>query len=95
MKLRKDEMGDQVDPTEFKSVIGGLRYLVHTRPDIAFAVGIVSHFMERPTATHMNTVKRIICYIKGTLEYGLVYSKGSSNNMLSGYSVSDLAGQRG
>ncbi|XP_074361226.1 secreted RxLR effector protein 161-like [Apium graveolens] len=73
-------------------MIGGLRYLVHTRPDIAFAVGIISRFMEHPTVMHMNAAKRVLRYIKGTLDYGLVYSRENSNNVLTGYSDSDLAG---
>lgn len=43
--LTKDEGGKTVDATQFKSMIGGLRYLVHTRPDIAYSVGMVSRFM--------------------------------------------------
>lgn len=91
-QLTKDEGGKQVDATQYRSLVGGLRYLVHTRPDIAFAVGIVSRFMERPTILHMNAIKRIIRYIRGTLEVGLVYSKKNGNNILTGYSDSDLAG---
>ncbi|XP_074328152.1 secreted RxLR effector protein 161-like [Apium graveolens] len=90
--ITKDEGGQPVDPTEFKSMIGGLRYLVHTRPNISHAVGIVSRFMERPTYMHLNASKRILRYVKGTLSFGLVYSKNSGNNMLTGYSDSDLAG---
>lgn len=48
--------------------------------------------MERPTVVHENAVKRIFRYVKGTLDYGLVYSKGSGNYILSGFSDSDLAG---
>ncbi|XP_074337618.1 secreted RxLR effector protein 161-like [Apium graveolens] len=48
--------------------------------------------MERPTALHHNAVKRILCYVKGTVGYGLVYTKRGGNNLLSGYSDSDLAG---
>lgn len=44
--LHKDEKGVAVDTTEFKNLVGGLCYLVHTRPDIAYAVGIVSRFMD-------------------------------------------------
>lgn len=93
LQITKDEDGEPVDSTKFKSMVGGLRYLVHTRPDIAFSVGIVSRYMERPTVMHLNAAKRILRYIQGTLEYGLVYSKDSSNNVLTGYSDSDLAGQ--
>lgn len=92
-QLNKDESGKPVDSTLYKSMVGGLRYLVYTRPDVAFAVGIMSRFMERPTTMHLSAVKRILRYIKGTLEYGLVYTKGSGNYLLCGYSDSDLAGQ--
>lgn len=93
-QIHKDEKGRRVDSTEYKSIVGGLRYLIHTRPDLSFAVGIVSRYMERPTVMHWNAVKRILRYLKGTVNYGLVYSRGSNNNMvLSGYSDNDVAGQ--
>ncbi|XP_074327032.1 secreted RxLR effector protein 161-like [Apium graveolens] len=90
--MTKDEGGRSVDATEFKSLVGGLRYLVHTRSDIAYVVEIVSRFMERPTTMHMNAVKRILRYIKGTLQFGLTYTQKSGNNILTGFSDSDLAG---
>lgn len=90
--LSKDEKGKQVNETQYRSLVGGLRYLVHTRPDIAYAVGVVSRYMERPTVLHYNAVKRILRYVKGTLEYGLVYSKGTGNYLLAGFSDSNLAG---
>ncbi|XP_074376598.1 secreted RxLR effector protein 161-like [Apium graveolens] len=76
----------------FKSLVGGLKYLVHTRPDIAYSVGVVSRFMECPTMMHLNVVKRILRYVKGTVNYGLIYWRGTENYILSGYSDSDLAG---
>lgn len=69
--LHKDEAGKAVEPTMFRSLIGGLRYLVHTRPDIAFTVGLISRFMEKPTMLQLNAAKRVLHYVKGTLEYGL------------------------
>ncbi|XP_074356716.1 secreted RxLR effector protein 161-like [Apium graveolens] len=92
IQIDKDEKGKAVNPTQFKSIVGGLRYLVHTRPDIAYDVGIVSRYMERPTTLHQTTVKRILRYIKGTLDLGLIYSRGAGNYILSGFSDSDLAG---
>ncbi|XP_042755281.1 uncharacterized mitochondrial protein AtMg00810-like [Lactuca sativa] len=53
IKLLKDEEGEPVNPTEYRSIVGGLRYLTHTRPDITFAVGVVSRFMEKPTMKHL------------------------------------------
>lgn len=91
-QLTKDVGGKEVDSTKYRSLVGGLRYLVHTRPDIAFSVGMVSRYMEHPTMLHLNAVKRILRYVKGTLRLGLVYSKMSGNNVLTGFSDSDLAG---
>lgn len=91
-QISKDAEGEAVNATDFKSIVGGLRYLVHTRPDIAYAVGVGSRYMERPTIMHMNAVKRILRYIQGTVGYGLMYSKKSGNNILTGYTNSDLAG---
>ncbi|TYK04854.1 reverse transcriptase [Cucumis melo var. makuwa] len=73
-KLSKHEERDDVDPSYFKSLVGSLRYLTCTRPDILFNVGLVSRFMESPTTTHLKVAKRILCYLKGTLDYGLFYS---------------------
>ncbi|XP_074373621.1 secreted RxLR effector protein 161-like [Apium graveolens] len=73
-------------------MIGGLRYLVNTRPNISYLVGIASRFMERPTVLHLNAMKRILRYVKGTLNYGLIYKKGHGDYLLAGYSDSDLAG---
>lgn len=92
-RITKDEGGTLVNSTEYKSMVEGLRYLVHTHPDIAYAVGIVGRFMEKPTVLHKNAVKYILRYVKGTLDFGLVYSKNSGNNVLVGYFDSDLAGQ--
>ena len=73
-------------------MVGGLRHLVHTRPYIAYVVGIVSRYMEQPTTMHQNDVKRILRYLKGTLQFGLLYSKACENNILTCYLDSDLAG---
>ena len=93
LKLSKKDESSPVDKTKFRSIIGSLRYLVNTRPDIAFAVGIVSRFMEDPRATHWVAVKQILKYLAGTVNYGFVY-KGPSvgDPELVGFSDSDLAG---
>nr|GEV21340.1 hypothetical protein [Tanacetum cinerariifolium] len=54
----------EVDSTLFKSLIGSLCYLTCTRPDILFAVGLISHFMKDPTIKHLKIAKRILRYIK-------------------------------
>ncbi|KAG6511663.1 hypothetical protein ZIOFF_029740 [Zingiber officinale] len=64
VKLSKHDEEEKVDPTFFKSLVGSLRYLTCTRPDILYAVGLVSRYMEDPTTTHLKIAKRILRYIK-------------------------------
>ncbi|GKA76472.1 retrovirus-related pol polyprotein from transposon RE1 [Tanacetum coccineum] len=75
--------GDKyTDPTSYRSLVGALQYLTITRPDISYAVNQVSQFLQSPTTTHMQQVKRILRYVKGTLAYGLMYSKPSHTTIL-------------
>ncbi|KAJ4740894.1 Transposon Ty1-H Gag-Pol polyprotein [Rhynchospora pubera] len=93
LKLSKKSTAPLVDQSKYRSIVGSLRYLLHTRPDLAYSVGIVSRFMESPTTEHMNAVKHILRYIKGTSGLGCSYGKGSEEELkLIGYSDSDLAG---
>lgn len=93
IKLSKVVEGETtVDETLYRSVIGSLRYLVNTRPDITFSVGVLSRFMEKPTTSHMAAVKQVLRYIKGTINLGCVYLKKQSDMGLIGYCDSDLAG---
>ena len=90
-KLKKGDGGDAtVDQTLYQSAVGSLLYLSGwTRPDIAFAVRNVAKFTENPTMQHWIAVKRILRYIKGTLDYGIQYRKG--NEQLLGYSDASWA----
>lgn len=74
----------------FKSLVGSLRYLTYIRHDILFSVGIVSRFMEVPTESHLMAAKRILRYIRGTLDYRIFYSS-SIDFKLMGYYCSDFA----
>ncbi|XP_078444223.1 uncharacterized protein LOC144713503 [Wolffia australiana] len=81
-----------VDSTDYRSLIGNLSYLTHTRPDLNYSVGILSGYMETLTAEHMTAVKRLLRYIKGTLDLGLCYEKAVGEQELVGYCDSDHAG---
>ncbi|KAG6500811.1 hypothetical protein ZIOFF_040666 [Zingiber officinale] len=63
-KLSKSDEGKTVDPTHFKSLVGSLRYLTYTRPDILYGVGLVRKFMEEPKETHWKAGKRILRYVR-------------------------------
>uniref|UniRef100_A0A251TUQ9 Putative zinc finger, CCHC-type n=1 Tax=Helianthus annuus TaxID=4232 RepID=A0A251TUQ9_HELAN len=78
------------DPTQYRSIVGALQYLTITRPDISYAVNQVSQFLHAPTIDHFQGVKRILRYIKGTLSFGLTFSKPSQNTLI-GFSDADWA----
>ena len=91
VKLTNDPLGESVDVTLYRSMIGCLLYLTASQPNIAFSVGVCSRFQSNPKVSHLNTVKRIIKYVGGTCDYGLVYSM-ESNLSLAGFFDSDWAG---
>jgi hypothetical protein len=72
--------------------VGSLRYLVNTRPNLAYSVGYVSRFLQRPTTEHEQVVKRIVRYVAGTLDHGLYYPRCLGEAHLVGYSDSDHVG---
>ena len=93
LKLSKKKEGDAVDPTAYRSIIGSLMYIVNTRPDLAYTVGVVSRYMEAPGKEHWAAAKHILRYLKGTTGYGYRYEKGAElKPMLLGFSDSDFAG---
>lgn len=91
-QLHKDTEGAPIDATEYRSIVGCLRYLLNTRPDLSYAVGMASRYMERPTTMHYKVVKQILRYLRGTIHFGLTYTKGPREFNIFGYSDSDLAG---
>jgi hypothetical protein len=92
LKLSRDSSTEEVDATQYRRLVGSLRYLAHTQPNLAFSVGYVSRFMQRSTTEHQQAVKRIICYVVGTLDHGLYYPRCPGEAHLIGYSDSDHAG---
>jgi hypothetical protein len=91
LKLSKSSSAPSVDPTAYRSIVGSLRYLVNTRPDLAFSVGYISRFMENPTTEHLGAVRKVLRYIAGTLDYGCLYTR-EKGGQLDGFSDSDHAG---
>lgn len=86
------EIGEKVqDPTLYRSLAGALQYLTFTRPDIAYGVHQVCLYMHDLRVPHMNALRRIIRYIKGTLRHGLQMVKGDIG-CLTAYSDADWAG---
>lgn len=91
VKLTKDDEGESVDNTKYRGMIGSLLYLTASRPDIMFSVCLCTRFQEDPKTSHLEAVKRIFQYIKGTIQLGLWYPKGSGIETIV-YADSDHAG---
>ncbi|KAL3027728.1 hypothetical protein AAZX31_03G072200 [Glycine max] len=72
-------------------MIGSLLYLTASRPDITFAVGVCARYQANPKISHLNQVKRILKYVNGTSDYGIMYCH-CSDSMLVGYCDADWAG---
>ncbi|GJS41877.1 hypothetical protein Tco_0566920 [Tanacetum coccineum] len=77
-KLDEDKEGKAVDPSHYRGMIGTLLYLTASRPDLQFAICMCARYQARPTEKHLNAVKRIFRYLKGTVHRGLWYPKDSS-----------------
>ncbi|XP_021837772.2 uncharacterized mitochondrial protein AtMg00810-like [Spinacia oleracea] len=80
------------DPTEYRSMVGALQYLIMTRPGITYAVHLVFQFMHAPRTSHMLVVKRIYRYLQGTVDYGLCLRPGPDMSIMIAYSDADWAG---
>ena len=78
------------NPTTYRSLVGALQYATFTRPDIRFAVNRVCQFMHKPTSTHFVAAKRILRFLKGTLDKGVLFQ--SSPLTLTAFTDVDWAG---
>nr|CAD1835380.1 unnamed protein product [Ananas comosus var. bracteatus] len=79
------------DKGRYQRLVGRLIYLTHTRPDIAYAVNVVSQFMHDPRKPHMDAVDRILRYLKSTPGKGILFSN-HGHLKVEGYTDADWAG---
>jgi hypothetical protein len=85
-----DTCSNLVDPTMYRQLIGSLMYMIHTRPDISYAVIAMSQFMTELRQRHWVAAKHILRYLRGTITYGLRYTS-SGGLFLHGYADVDWA----
>ena len=72
LKLFKDENGISVDPTVYRSMISSLLYLTTGSLDISYSVRVCARYQYDSKESHITIVKRIIRYVSGTLDYGIL-----------------------
>ena len=92
-KLVKDDgYSKEVDSSLYKSIVGSLLYIsLATRPDIAFAVSQCAKFSQKPTTAHLTAIKKVLRYLKGSMDYGLHYQIYPDQE-IHGFSDADFAG---
>ncbi|KAK2404675.1 putative mitochondrial protein [Trifolium repens] len=94
--IEDDDTSEAIDSTMFRQLVGSLRYLCQSRPDISYAVGYISRFMSKPLKSHFLAAKRILRYINGTVHYGVLFPYSSNRETLElvGFSDADWCGDK-
>ncbi|GKB16745.1 hypothetical protein Tco_0850668 [Tanacetum coccineum] len=78
LKLDEDPLGIPVDQTRFHSMVGSLMYLTSSRPDLVFAVCMSARYQGLPTKKHLEALKWVFRYLRGTINWGLWYPKDTA-----------------
>ncbi len=91
VKLSANEKDLVEDTTMYRRIVGSLIYMTITRPDLSYAAGVVSQFMQTPRKLHLDAMRRILRYIKHTLQCGIFY-EAKSQLQVHGYTNVDWAG---
>lgn len=92
LQLSKSENEEDIDATMYRKNVGCLRYLLHTRPDLFYSVGVLSRYMQRPKVSHGAAMKQCLRYLQGSTSLGLVFSRSTPKvPKLIGYSDSSYS----
>eukprot|EP00253_Pinus_taeda_P018732 PITA_18732 len=93
LKLTSIEGNNLRMQKKYRQLCRSLNYLTTTRPDISFAIGILSRFMKKPCEGHWSTAKRVLRYLKGTQDFGIKYTQVDDFSLI-GYSDLDFDGDK-
>jgi len=77
-KLTRDKAGKVVDSTKYKQMIWYSIFLLTTKPDLTFSVGLIARYLNRPIDNRLFATKRIIRYLRGTIMLGILYKRNTS-----------------
>ncbi|KAH9303948.1 hypothetical protein KI387_008352 [Taxus chinensis] len=91
LKLSAHDDSPPVDETLYRQLVGSLIYLTTTQPDLCFAVSYLSRFLSKPKLIHWGAAKRVLRYVKGTLDFGILYQRVADFTLI-GYTDSDWGG---
>ncbi|KAF2302134.1 hypothetical protein GH714_032894 [Hevea brasiliensis] len=93
VKLSKENGDSILDATSYRSFIGSLLYLTTTRPDLMFTTSLLSKFMNSPSNSHFMVAKRVLKYLEGTSDYGVLYLKNENDILFGGTESSAFASE--
>nr|GEU95223.1 copia protein [Tanacetum cinerariifolium] len=91
LKLDEDLLGIPVDQTRFRGMVGSLMYLTASRPDFVFAMCMCARYQAKPIKKHLEAIKWVVWYLRGTINMGLWYLKDNCMT-LTAYADVDYAG---
>ncbi|GJX58893.1 retrovirus-related pol polyprotein from transposon TNT 1-94 [Tanacetum coccineum] len=95
LKLDEDPLGIPIDQTRFRSMVGSLMYiLLPEKPDLVFAVCMCARYQASPTKKHLEVLKRVFRYLRGTINWGLWYPKDTAMALMT-YAEADYTGCQG
>jgi len=80
-KIESDEGSSSVNKGQYQRLVGKLIYLVHTRPDIAYVVSVVSQYMHNPKERHLQAINKLLQYLKTSPGRGLLFKRNEQLKM--------------
>ncbi|RVW62389.1 Retrovirus-related Pol polyprotein from transposon RE1 [Vitis vinifera] len=92
LKLCVEPNQVSTDKGRYQRLVGRLMYLAHTRPDLTYALSVVSQYMHNPGEQHMNAVMRILRYLKNAPGKGILFAKNVNHQSIEVYTDADWAG---
>ncbi|RVW36604.1 Retrovirus-related Pol polyprotein from transposon TNT 1-94 [Vitis vinifera] len=92
LKLCVEPNQVSTDKGRYQRLVGRLMYLAHTRPDLAYALSVVSQYMHNRGEQHMNAVMRILRYLKNAPRKGILFAKNIDHQSIEVYTDADWAG---
>nr|CAN73122.1 hypothetical protein VITISV_024228 [Vitis vinifera] len=91
LKLCVEPNQVSIDKGRYQRLVGRLMYLAHTRPDLAYALSVVSQYMHNPGEQHMNVGMRILRYLKNAPRKGILFAKNVNHQSIEVYTDADWA----
>ncbi|RVW22622.1 Retrovirus-related Pol polyprotein from transposon TNT 1-94 [Vitis vinifera] len=92
LKLCVEPNQVSTDKGRYQRLVGRLMYLAHTRPDLAYALSVVSQYMYNLGEQHMNAVMRILRYLKNAPRKGILFAKNVDHQSIKAYTDVDWVG---